>query len=95
MAERIKEKVSLEQARERLVAFGKEHPGRYFTASTLADVIWPGNWFNSPQGAARAASGILKRLDVYKVPWRRDGPYGFRPDLLRFKPTEDKESPTS
>lgn len=82
MGERIKEKVSLEQARERLVEYGKQHPGHWCTASGLADVIWPDNWFNSPQGAARAASGVLKRLDVYKVHWRRDGHYGYRPDLL-------------
>ena len=64
---RAGEKVSLEEASRRLQAYGDKYPDELFRASELADIIWPDNTFRSSQGAARAATGVLKRLGVPRV----------------------------
>lgn len=59
---RVKTPVPDALARERLEDFRRlRGPGPH-VASTLAEVIWPGEKFQAPQGAGAAASRVLKRL---------------------------------
>lgn len=61
---RVKERVSIPEARKRLVAWRDAAAGRAGAAwnpSALAEIIWPGTKF-SGQGAARSAVPILKRV---------------------------------
>lgn len=62
---RVKTPVPDALARERLEeyrAFCGSGPHR---AATLAEVIWPDEEFQAPQGAGAAASRVLKRLGYH------------------------------
>lgn len=79
---RVKEKVSLTEARERLRAFEMKDPGRLWSAATLAGVIWPDKRFANPESAKRAAGRILTQLLGTCVEWDwqqgKNGPvFGF------------------
>lgn len=88
---RVGERVSLEVARERLLAYMDKHGSGPHRASTLADVIWPDNSFLNPQGAGAAASRLLCSLGCDWTFGTSDGTskfgwYGWMLDGLRRKP---------
>lgn len=55
-------RVSDEEALERLREYQRTARDITHPASCLADVIWPGRKWRSQQGAAGAATRVLKRL---------------------------------
>ena len=59
---RVTTPVTIEQARERLIAYRKAQGPGPWPLSWLADAVWPGVRFGSPQGAARAVSFIAKKV---------------------------------
>lgn len=72
---RVKETVTLEEARRRLIAHAlTREPGRIYGAAELADVIWPGHNMRA-QGAGGAASRVLKKLGHTWV--SRNGSWGW------------------
>jgi len=72
---RVKNKVSLSEARKRLQKFKYKHGRKLFYASELADVIWPEKPFINSQGAGAAASRVLKRVNAYWIIRRHS--YGY------------------
>lgn len=61
-APRVKVRVNLEAARDRLTAYRIASGSGPHKAAQLAGVIWPDAFWRSNQGAGAAASRILKRL---------------------------------
>ena len=70
---RAGEKVSLHEAKARLVAYRDSQPPQLHGASMLAQVIWPNNSFLNAQGAGAAASRVLKKLGCQWKSRCRDG----------------------
>ncbi len=64
-----KERVTLDQARQRLREFEVKQPGQLWNAATLAGVIWPDKRFGNPESAGRAARRILNQLLGRSVQW--------------------------
>lgn len=78
---RVRQKVDLSVARERLSAYAQKHGSGPFVASMLAEVIWPGEKFKRPQGAGGAATRVLKKLDCGWV--MKQGSWGWSLENLR------------
>lgn len=62
---RVKERVSLEEARRRLEAYRQEHGDGPHGAAQLGYIIWPDAEFIRSQGAGAAATRVLKKLGCH------------------------------
>jgi hypothetical protein len=79
----MRRNVTLKVATERLVEYRDQWPqGKLFSASWLADIIWPDTDWNSPQGAGGAASAVLKKAGA-KWTTRPNGDKGWNLDSIK------------